>query len=148
MTIKSWCEEHYPTSANEFCKNKDALAAIKHTLRKWQGARVEVLDKHNLKFTRGSLLDENNVKFGFSAESCSLCELSSSKDGDNRNCEICPFHIVFKRACTTNEYDQYSDYSEFGIWYHDGDPEPMIKSLEEVLKFYLETKEALNGLQT
>ena len=137
LTIKSWCQDHYPTSAHEFRKNKDTLTAIKHTLRKWQGARVEILDKHNLKFTRGSLLDEKLVKFTFSAETCSLCELSSDENGDLRNCEICPFHVVIGRACTTNEYDQYSDGSEFGIWYHDGDPEPMIKSLVAVLNFYL-----------
>jgi hypothetical protein len=115
MSLETWKAEFYPIEADK-ATNTD-LEATLHSLKKWEGLRKDNLDKHNLVkinefISNESIIDEKGNTLKITSSSCSLC-----KKYDN-DCNECPLY-----RCGTATY---------GYWLITSDPEPMIKSLEEL----------------
>ena len=140
MSMQSWLEEFYPTKASQFIKDKNAIAAIEHSLHKWSGANAKNMAKHEVTFTRGALTSVGSTAFGFATESCSLCMFASDEDGDLRDCSLCPIVIGGDQTCDgiDNMQGAVSEQSPYAIWLNTGDSEPMITLLQQVLDYYKE----------
>jgi hypothetical protein len=120
MSLQTWKDEFYPIHA--FKAVGSELEAAKHSLRKWIGLRKENLEKHGLerKGREISSTDFINFPFSISESSCALCQYH---DGYCNDCIL----YTLGNGCE-------EEGSEYIIWVNEGDPEPMIKALEEAIK--------------
>jgi len=126
MSLETWQEEHYPVPANSDTL-KTAIQSIKHSLQKWIGLRFDNLEKHGIRLSgrhiheRGYLgnLDKS---LRIDTSSCSLCVDYLVKGS---TCYLCPLYKRLGVSCDT-EGQPYVRFCE------SGDPEPMIKALEEI----------------
>ena len=130
MSLSTWQQLHYPTTATHAAKLSPA-EAIQHSLTKWRGLRQAVLDAHGLRRSYCDIVDggdivDDGVMFPITGASCSLCAkyCDYSKD-EPESCAKCP--LARRGASGTDcftEYHRWRDYS---------DPEPMIALLEKAL---------------
>ena len=126
MTYDTWKTEFYPTDGTE-CKTE--LEALKHALRKWRGFRKEALEKHRI-----AHFTPIEVSMG---TFCALCEY---RNGD---CAPCILRNMEDQKAYCNGDASY--YRRFKL---NGDPEPMIQSLEQALVYLLtKTPEGLQELE-
>jgi hypothetical protein len=71
MSVESWKEEFYSEPANQV----PAGRAARHSLKKWQGALPENLEKHDVAYVNARVFDlsrRDEVIFG--SGTCALCE--------------------------------------------------------------------------
>jgi hypothetical protein len=92
---------------------------MEHSLRKWKGARKEVLKEYGLS-RDGFLITTGETVLSFRETSCALCQVHNS------NCDECEIKLSRGRSCG----------SEFRVFAKDGNPEPMIKLLEQTIQWY------------
>ena len=87
MSIESWKEEFYSEPANQV----PAGRAARHSLKKWQGALSENLEKHDVAYTNARVHSrfENEVVV-FGSDTCALC---AAFDWDAA-CSRCPLTRV------------------------------------------------------
>lgn len=108
MSFKSWCEEHYPVSAQYIATSHHEgkvpmTAVIQHSVDKWKGLRKINTKKHEILTTVnffGSAVVHAEGSFGdpcnrltYAGGSCSLCAVS---EGD---CTKCPIKITSGATC-------------------------------------------------
>lgn len=129
MSIATWKAEFYPTPANTLMTT---VEAIRHSLKKWEGAELKALEKHNVskKSLKCQISDDMEV-FCFNAETCALCHLFLSPFS---LCEKCPLKQLTYRCNNMHQY---------GAWRTDNDPIPMIEALREALKVELEKEKTI-----
>jgi len=140
MSLKTWKKEFYPVPASKVSGKK---TAIKHSLKKWQGLTEENLKKHGLIFTydfddasiRETMVSSNlpGCSFGINSKTCALCQLYYNNDGSDTDdksdcCYKCPLYQSLGHRC-----DGRSD-RPYVVFLDSGDPVPMIKALEKMLK--------------
>jgi len=145
MSMKSWKEEFYPTESSEEANAASNEAAIKHSLQKWRGLRVENLEKHDLVIVCGPTTIpsiEDAVapfeRFKVNGNSCSLCNMS----GWMAKCRECPLSKVraghpCDEKCSLDENPTFPTNSvrdPWRVWTYDTNPEPMIYWLEKALE--------------
>lgn len=91
-TYEDWLKEYYPETASEAAtksreNNDSGLYAAKHSIKKWEGARKKVLDKHDM-YADGTELcsnARNAAIIDFWSGNCSLCQYTVRGD-----CFYCP----------------------------------------------------------
>lgn len=153
MSIESWKKEFYPVEASEFYGEtrtiRSVLAAVDHSIRKWEGIRPANLKKHGLEHTpygavieSGDRADELCTRIELCSETCSLCQMFSSWECDQRShessigntCSACPLSLVNQECCTDvdNAYDivMFNDEGNNSV-------EPMIRALKKARTFVL-----------
>jgi len=126
MSLQTWKQQFYVEPAREFTYLDNSLSyrieATKHSLRKWIGARERWQLKHNVEFHSARLYDETPDNwFDFDADSCSLCQLVTSK------CVMCPLSYETDN-CTKRRTSPY------GLAYYEHNPEAMIHALKTTLR--------------
>ena len=119
MSLETWKKEFYPRAATA---GRNTLAAVEHSLRKWEGALKKNLKRHGLDVTSNCLVDKTdprdfNSHFFFDGRSCSLCQRFG-------NCQRCP--IKEAGQCCLNEGTAYIAMID------DGNPIPMVRLLRKI----------------
>ena len=125
MSLDSWKKIYYPTPAD----SAEAQAApAKHSLRKWEGLRLEVLQQHQIHKSRCSIGGDDGLML-MDDESCALCvrHFAPKTKGD-AYCDGCPLLEHLGRNCFQ------SDASPFRQWGNGNDPEPMIAALKAAVE--------------
>ena len=149
MTLATWTPLHYTTSARLFLKEAftptNKLAAVEHSLKKWEGLRPEVLAKHGLTLDRNNNVnDVNNVNdlLNIDSTTCALCALVLHREAEDEHgyeCDSCPLaEARGGYACDCSTPDEIEDnddgddeyVSPWDMWQCHGDPEPMIAALK------------------
>jgi hypothetical protein len=127
MSIKSWKAEFYSTEAI----NVSEADAVEHSLVKWIGLRPENLQRHDITKKRGkNLYDGAGDCLAETSLTCSLCILCRDYVGCTK-CQRCPITLVSGKSCDFFEDGQTSPWHH---WILTGDPEPMIRVLEQCKK--------------
>ncbi len=119
MSLESWKEEFY----SDYPKNMTTFDAIKHSLKKWKGAKDKNLNKHclvylNTRVSGPGFLESAALRFD--SNSCALCHLFLEN-----NCRDCPIAIETGKPC--DDVDSTWNASR-------NDPKPMIKLLKKLVK--------------
>jgi hypothetical protein len=135
MSLATWKRKYYPVPADT---EMSVLDAIKHSLRKWKGLRLENLQAHNLTRVRAEryivVITDNKRGLRISTASCALCVMFYPKDGsEQHNCVDCPLYDANgRRRC---DEDNENGVNLFFIWNNteSQDPEPMIAALKHTL---------------
>ena len=143
MSLNTWKEEFYPVAAD--AAKGDALAAVDHSLKKWEGLRAENLTKHSCSVTTvGSIItdvceDETTADntFEVNCESCALCKYNDTLN-QGSYCDSCPITLATGVACD----DVYGELEEDDIapwdaWTMNENPEPMIAVLNTTREWLL-----------
>jgi hypothetical protein len=125
MSISTWKREFYRIPAQN-ATGKNALSA---SLKKWIGLRKKNLDKHNVLFCGGDLIDCDGKKFEINDTSCALCQLYYLIG----TCNSCPLKLIRNSPCI--EKTDIEILSPYDAWCCDQDPEPMIFWLETAIKY-------------
>lgn len=124
MSLKTWKEEFYPVSANKVSKQD----ALEHSIKKWEGLRLENLKRHGLIQNRRAITEDRSFAyFNIDSDSCALCQHYAGKN----SCIGCPlYHIRHNTKCDVRNFEISVDavYHEF---VNNENPEPMIKELIE-----------------
>lgn len=123
MSITSWKKEFYPIPADG---SKGGITAIKHSLRKWEGALPENLKKHDL----------IDVPIDYDDSTCSLCARYYDNTYDDTStefhcCQKCPIYKANDSVTCGDAYRR--DYSGSATLHN---PTPTIDLLKKTLKFY------------
>ena len=161
-----WLAKFYPTDAKEFIPSEgeyvyffseygendkiplaqkaQEISALKHSIRKWEGLRPEVLREYKVKYTRSggvssvhsedaqlvALKWPETLPLVIDSTSCALCALKSV------NCEDCS---IGSYLASTGEMqipvDELDCLGQFGEMLRNKNPEPMISLLNETLKW-------------
>lgn len=143
MSAKSWQQEFYPTPAHS-CSAEDA---VKHSLLKWTGLRDENLKRHGVRLTNGGRImtvesDDLKTRIDYGiiidSRSCALCiHYTGLYISDCINCPV--YRVRENTKCdskTSDELDKNVE-SPWFIFKQRGDPEPMIKVLEDSVQLEL-----------
>ena len=69
MSLQTWMDEFYPTPAQKF---PTELEAVEHSLRKWKGLTKENLEKHSVVHCRFSIRDDAHVQLDIDSTTCAL----------------------------------------------------------------------------
>lgn len=132
MSKQTWRDTYYPTPAYLHGKHDDpdskeaAVAAIRHSLRKWEGLRPDVLKAH------GTTRLELHMTGG---DRCSLCYLATARRRvavlslGSDICAYCPLTQAGQPPCDEPE----SAYREQQDTH---DPQPMIAALRAALEHH------------
>ena len=134
-TYEDWLKEYYPETASKAAtksreNNDSGLYATKHSIKKWEGARKKVLDKHDM-YADGTELCSNarNARnfaiIDFWSRNCSLCQYTVLGD-----CFYCPGTTANGRNC----HDAYESMIATDS------PRKMLIWLRKTVK-YLESKQ-------
>lgn len=130
MSLKTWKKEFYPKKPS---KRMSWIEAVKHSLKKWEGALKKNTKKHDVMYSDYAVDDIrasddfNYDYFEFDYESCALCVKSKNTFDGDVNCNKCPLYKANKNVCC-------SGYGDKGYDKSGKDPRPMIKLLKTTLK--------------
>lgn len=128
MSIETWKKEFYPETAEEVAAKGNVKAALEHSLKKWEGLRVENLNKHDLsKGTQSRMIKfwphphggGDLQMFPVEGSNCALCQMYMYGEQGYANCDACPLEDCDPEYATFFEVD---------------DPEPMIALLKQKLE--------------
>lgn len=146
MSQKTWLEEFYPKSAQEFMTEEEAIV---HSLTKWTGLRPENLAKHGMVAKAYQIESEirqpGEDAFRIDATTCALCDKfyddSSDYYDDEDNqimCASCPIYEVRGYPCDEQipYEEEEAPYFEFANGNDIKNPEPMIYWLVKALDNY------------
>lgn len=125
MGYATWQPLYYATPADQVPEDQ----ALVHSYRKWQGLRPKVLAKHGLTVTGWLIEDEEEGGLRIGGESCALCHHHHRVDAhhDENPCAGCPIERL------TDACDNHKSLP-WGRWRDRGDPEPMIRALEQAMR--------------
>lgn len=124
---ESWKKTYYPIPASRVRK-KDAIA---HSLQKWRGLRLPVLNAHGLHTKRASVIDNatHTEILRVYSSSCALCIWYLNEDSAEP-CTSCPLYKALGGwAC-----DDRRGPNPYAAFWDTGDPESMIAALEKAEK--------------
>lgn len=143
MSLQTWIEEFYPVDAQAVANTNDVMAMVEHSIKKWEGLRLENLMKHKVILASDGVYDSyDNIfttgpGFRFSGESCALCRqfcnYGNPKTFDIR-CSRCPLQQTLHERCDVGRSSPWLQ------WVMQGNPEPMIASLTNAKQLILEGK--------
>lgn len=139
MSLQTWIDEHI-AGLSTIAPN-DNVAQLRHSLRKWQGLRFEVLAKHNLALiNRNTLVERSGRKrLYINSTNCALCLARKTVSGSvlcdggpnsHRVPNPCPLFSLLGESCD-------SIGKPFFVWCDTEDPEPMIDALGRALAIEL-----------
>lgn len=145
MSMKTWKEEFYPVGADEAAKGGN-LAAVEHSIKKWEGLTLENLAAHGVRqhedapyvITGPEGLGPGD--FPLSMGTCALCEIFALR---GRECHGCPLYDVRGAKCFKDGKDE-APYNAFCEEYP-GRPGPMIEALKAARELVLRTANASGG---
>jgi len=125
MSMIAWTKRYYPVSAR---RRMSELAAVQHSLRKWEGLRKKILAEYKIKKYDNKIISDGAVSLEINEETCALCKKFRSGD----NCGDCPLYLV--RGCVQCDYAMSrEEEGPYEYWVTTGNPEPMIAWLELTL---------------
>lgn len=126
MSLATWKKKYYPVEACEVPK-ADALA---HSIRKWEGLRLPVLEEHGLTREDHKISDRRGNALFIDSNTCALCV---HYFGEKQDCERCPLAIARGGIPCDVESDRerVSPYDAFSV----SGPEPMIAALHEAAEW-------------
>jgi len=119
---KAWLKKYYPVKAKTLADASD-IECTKHSLNKWRGLTEEVLKQYGF-VTNGYAIQDDSFVFYVDSNSCALCKKYLLQ---KVRCEGCP---VFKQLGKSCDEGRHSPYQIFRT---DGNPLPMIETLEKTL---------------
>lgn len=133
MSLKTWLDQikFYPIP-------DDMRDAILHSLRKWRALDKDSLKMHSLYKTKSLIheseaYDENN-SIQVNSKTCALCVVSQ-RDEHLFDCKNCPLYLV-RSNTPCDELMDGEEISPYFAFVLNDDTKPMVKWLEETLKFY------------
>lgn len=88
MSLATWKAIFYPEEASAAAERGE-LAAVEHSIRKWEGATPENLKAHGLAVDETVLQDDEGFEFNFDSDSCALCVFDQGRNG--ADCVECAF---------------------------------------------------------
>ena len=113
MSKETWIAEFYPIPADKV----PAEDALDHSIRKWEGALAENLEKHGLE----------QPPVTFDSDSCALCLHYFSGTPE---CGRCPLFIVRENVRCDRE-GSHEKVSPFGQYMYGANPRPMLAWLKK-----------------
>jgi hypothetical protein len=118
MSLQTWKDEFYNVPAEEAAESP--LSAAQHSLKKWRGLTTENLERHGMMKEGESRNIWNGWggRFNVDGYTCALC---ISVDDNCRKCGLWELGYGCK------------DDQEYGMWYYQDDPLPMITALEKLV---------------
>jgi hypothetical protein len=132
MSLQTWKREFYSTIRPFRNRGPDWLAAIDHSIKKWEGATKANTKKHGVTYSGVAVRYEKaGSKFVFSGGNCALCVKVESTPGVNTpddQCEICPVVIVTGESCVT----AYGRSGGRSLYREGSSPAPMLRLLRTV----------------
>lgn len=129
MSIETWKRQFYPVEAETAAK-QGAKAATIHSIRKWEGLRPDVLEKHGVSADRSTLADDQGSPgFAINGETCALCVAFCVPGAE---CVRCPLYKA-RDSTRCDKLMRYEARSPYGAWINYADPEPMIAWLGKAL---------------
>lgn len=144
MSLASWKNEFYPVPAEQAIG--DAVSAVNHSLRKWEGLRADNMKRHGC-YAAGSAISDDPLDVVsddgtmlLNCETCALCKYKDSVTGNQWYCDKCPITLATGCPCDDLYADDGAD--EYVVipwdeWTTRQDPEPMIAVLETTRKWLL-----------
>lgn len=148
MSMKTWKEKFYPVEAEVAAKD-GVLAAVDHSIKKWEGLTQENLKAHGVRqqlhviTTLGNPMA--NIKspnnFSVNGRTCALCVLFATQG--KWECDGCPLYEVRGAKCFKDGVDR-SPYRAFCEEYP-GRAEPMIEALKAARELVLRTANVEQG---
>lgn len=141
MSLASWKEEFYPIPAGE--AKGDALTAVDHSLKKWEGLRADNMKKHECYGAGSSISDEplsvvtDEGTMRLDSNSCALCMYNDEQKGCY--CDSCPITLATGSPCDDGYGDREDEdgLAPWDEWTTNHNPEPMIAVLETTRKWLL-----------
>lgn len=124
MSIETWKEEFL----DEIIDDKNSREAVLQSLKKYKGATLENLKKHNLAKNKFHIADYNGGSYEFSGDNCSLCDIYFH--GGEYNCENCPLSLGNNGIDCFHKKSAYHRFT-----FNNEDAELMIIALENALKY-------------
>ncbi len=123
MSLDSWKKIYYPTPAD----SAEAQAApAAHSLRKWEGLRLVVLNEHGLAKVNSRIEDAD--AFFVDGDSCALCMAHYTETPSGGfSCGKCPIKIHLGHSCDRG-------LKPYTKWTIENDPEPMIAALRAAVE--------------
>lgn len=134
MSLTTWKKEFYPKPPT---KRMTWKSAILHSIKKWEGALPENLQKHKLEIDDCRDLRNAGYREGckydsfvFDQDTCALCVKTMDKNGD-QICGKCPlFYAQHQKPC--GKGTPYGDSME--ALNDKLDPAPMLSALRNLLQ--------------
>lgn len=152
MSMETWKATYYEGGDAAVRKAAEAgdVEALRHSIRKWEGAGKEALEEHGLRKTDSSCViteTEGEQWLAFGLRSCALCQrhLVYTQDGPvvehtgegHESCGKCP--LVRQRdggvllTCYEDEDDDEGS-APYRRWTEHNDPGPMLALMRDVLR--------------
>lgn len=124
--IHPWLEEFYSIEAGLLIGDPDT-ELVKHAIKKWNGAREENLDKHDVHIAdRNEIWSTDEPIIIFDTDTCALCQVYFSVWSET--CGECPLYRYLGARCFDRADGPYTTFL------NTQNPEPMIRALEGTLK--------------
>lgn len=136
MSLETWKKEFYPTPAQKF---PTELEAVEHSLRKWRGLTKENLEKHELYQRLYFIQDATGKKFCIDCTTCALCQQHFDAAENLADCDKCVLkhvNVIYGNHYSCDECISGSSDTIYGYFTKYKDPQPMIDLLEKA-KAYL-----------
>lgn len=137
MSLASWKKEFYQGRLRDAARSP--LAAVEHSLRKWEGLRKVNLDAHGVVIECSDVVNpDTDTRFGIDCDSCALCKMCTSTITSWRgslsphtDCDKCPIVLATGEECDGggSPYDKWVDFD---------DPVPMIAALNAARVYLLQ----------
>jgi hypothetical protein len=133
-TASAWIRKHYRRTVADLVDGADAedcgdalrIAAIKHSIRKWEGVLPTNLKAHGLKVVDRAIFSSEGKKIlPLDASTCALCELYKM------DCDSCPVTLSGALECA----DRDSAYHKAGYTPNARNVGAMVKVLEKALEW-------------
>lgn len=137
MSLKTWKKEFCPTTAKTAAARTGAIKCIEHSLKKWEGALPENLEKHGLEYGDHLLREIDGPEImRFDHRTCSLCV----KYLVGADCRKCPIVKAGNPECDAypDNDDDWEGVPIDGYRKSENNPQPMIDTLKKTLEFYKE----------
>ena len=147
MSLQTWMDEFYPTPAQKF---PTELEAVEHSLRKWKGLTKESLEKHGVVHRRRfSIRDDAHVQLAIDSTTCALCVQHYQESAGTSNCDNC----ILKKVNVSEVDGQHygcdetlpgEERSTFYKFIDQSNPQPMIELLEKAKAYLCQQNSAQN----
>ena len=146
MSLQTWMDEFYPTPAQKF---PTELEAVEHSLRKWKGLTRENLEKHGVIHRGWNIRDDNGTILKIDSSTCALCQQHIIDKEYFANCDKCILKKVNVSKFDGEHYgcDSAMPEKDFTTYYEfikNNNPQPMIELLEKAKAYLCQQNSAQN----
>lgn len=132
MTLKTWLEEFLPEPSKEMTR----VEALRHSIKKYEGALPKNLKKHGVALHRKRIVERTNMFANmevFVGDYCTLCLLYyNPNEKGAKACQDCPIKESGNYCRNHN--------SPWWTFIHTGEPYEMLRILTEALDLELAKK--------